>query len=476
LLNVTTEPIENCEVLMTVAVDEQQTDKLLKAAARRISKQVKIPGFRPGKVPYRILVQRFGEETIRNEALQDLTESVFKEALGQTKLEPYALASMEDVSWEPLVMKVRVPVEPIVELGDYRAMRLEPEQIEVTDAEVDEALKRLQDEHAVLTPVERPAQLGDLVTMAAKERVGNAVVGDDENVEYELVETGEEDSGPDITTPLIGLSAGDEKEFTVTYPETYANPRFAGKEVSFAVKVHDVKEKEVYPLDDDFAQTVGDFDTLEQLKEKLAANLGEEKQRQADATLAEQALGHLIENAERIEWPKVLEEDSLDQALAEQDQELQRNGLSLDVYLSMQKKSREELREETRPAIQDRLRRSLVVSKLVDLEDLSVAGHEVSGQIDRLSMMAGERSAELRQALATPANLQHIANDILTSKALERLAQIVKGEAKAEDETEPAATETKPAEAEPESDTAETIQAVPSTPAAVEQSQEEDTQ
>lgn len=429
MLNVTTDSLENCEVLMTVEVDERQTDKLLKAAAQRISKQVRIPGFRPGKAPYGIIVRRVGEETVRNEALEDLSQSVFKQALEQAKLEPYAPASMEDVTWDPLVMKVRVPIAPIIEFGDYRAMRLDSEPVEVSEADMDEALERLQEEQSAWNPVERPAQLGDLVTMAVKEQVGDEILEDEENVEYELAETDEGGSGPDLTTPLIGLSAGDEKEFTLTYPQTFSDSRFAGKEVTVSVKVHSVKEKERYPLDDDFAQTVGDFDTLDQLKEKLAEDIREEKQREADSQLAEQALEQLIETAEHIEWPRVLEEEEIDRVLSEQDSRLQQAGLSLDTYLSMQKKTQQQLREEFRPAVQERLRRSLALSKLVELENLSVAGHEVTGQIDRLSMMAGERGTELRQALATPDNVRYIINDLLASKAKERLVQIVKGEA-----------------------------------------------
>jgi trigger factor len=436
LLKVTTDSLENCEVLMTVEVDEQQTDKLLKAAAQRISKQVKIPGFRPGKAPYRMLVRRVGEETVRDEVLDDLSQSVFKQALEQAELEPYAPASMEDVTWDPLVMKVRVPVAPIIELGDYRAMRMEVEPVEVSEAAVDEALQGLQEEHAVWNPVERPAQLGDMVTMAVKEQVGQDVLGDEENVEYELTEKEEDGSGPDLTTPLIGLSAGDDKEYSVAYPESFGDSRYAGKEVTVSVKVHSVKEKELYPLDDDFAQTVGDFDTLQGLKEKLAEDIRQQKGREADNKLAQEALKQLLENAGHIEWPKVLEEEEIDQMLSEQDRRLQQSGLNLDTYLSIQKKTRQELREEFRPAAQQRLRQSLALSKLVELENLSVAGHEVSGQINRLSLMAGERGSELRQALTTPDNVRYIMNDLLTSKALERLVQIVKGEAETEAETE----------------------------------------
>jgi trigger factor len=438
LLNISTEPLENCEVLMTVEVDEQQTEKLLKNAAQRISRQIKIPGFRPGKAPYRLLVRRVGEEAVREEALEDLSQSVFKQALEQADLEPYAQASLEDVSWQPLVMKVRVPTAPVVELGDYRSLRLEPEAVEVTEDEVDQALEDLREQYAVWNPVERPAQLGDLITMSVEEHAGGQLLGQNDSLDYEMVPAEEGQAGPDLTSPLIGLSAGDEKEFPVVYPQTVEDPRYAGAEVTVSVTVHAVKEKELYPLDDDFAQTVGDFDTLEEFKDKLTEDIREQKERQADRKLADRALDRILETAERIEWPKVLEEEEIDHMLEDQDQQLQQQGLNLDTYLSMQKKTREELRDEFRPAVQERLRRSLLMSELADAEQLSVAGHEVSDQIERLSTLAGERGQEMREELAKPDNIQHVLNDILTAKIRRRVVQIVKGEAEtAEQETQP---------------------------------------
>jgi trigger factor len=431
LLKVATDSLENCEVLMTVEVDEEQTDKLLKAAAQRISKQVKIPGFRPGKAPYRMVVQRFGEDAVRDEALEELSKSVFQEALKQAELEPYAPAAMEEISWAPLVMKVRVPTAPVVELGDYRALRLETEPVEVSQAEIDQALAGMQKEYAEWNPVERPAQPGDAITMAAKERAGDELLAENEHVEYELAEVSPGSPGPDLTTPLLGLAAGDQKEFTVTYPPDAQDPRYAGREVTITVKVHGVKEKKLYPLDDDFAQMVGDFDSLEQITEKLSQNIRQQKQREADEKLGQEALKQVVEAAIRLEWPKVMEEEEIDAALNDQDRQLRKSGLNLDTYLSMQKKTRDQLRAELRQGAQERLRRALVLSKLIELENLSVAGHEVSGQINRLSMLAGERGDALRQALTTPDSVRYIANDLLTAKVIERLAQIVKGQAEA---------------------------------------------
>jgi trigger factor len=206
--------------------------------------------------------------------------------------------------------------------------------------------------------------------------------------------------------------------------------------------MHSVKEIELYPLDDDFAQSVGDFDTLEQLKENLREDIHQRKQRDADNELGQQALEQLIEDADRVDWPLVLEDEEIDQALDEQDRRLQQSGLNLENYLTIQKKTRDELREEFRPSVQERLRRSLVLGKFVELEGLSVEGHEITNQIDRMSLMAGEQGTEMRDALATPDGVRYVANDLITSKATERLVQIVKGEAEAEEETEAEEIET----------------------------------
>jgi trigger factor len=346
-------------------------------------------------------------------------------------------------------------------------MRMEQGSVEVTDEEVDEALHKLQEEQAVWNPVERPAQLGDLMTMAVTERVGDEVLSENDNVEHELnlVETADEEEDgearPDLTTPLIGLSAGDEKEFTVHFSESVSDPRYAGQDVTFAVRVHGVKEKEVYPLDDEFAQMVGDFDTLDELRAQVAEDIRQNKQRQADQELGEKALEQVIEDAQRIEWPKVLEEEEIDNALKDQDRRLQQRGLSLETYLSMQKTTPEQLREEFRPAIQQRLRRSLVLAELAKQENLNVGGHEVVGQIDRLSTLAGERGDELREALSRPSNLQHLIGDMMTSKVTGRLVQIVKGEAAGEAEAETAA------EAETETEVGTPEQVDTETPASI---------
>jgi trigger factor len=255
------------------------------------------------------------------------------------------------------------------------------------------------------------------------------VVTDGQEVEYELVEASEEDSDQvDLTTPLLGLSAGEEKSFTVKRPQVEdEDEESESQEVTISVQVHSVAEKEIFPLDDDFAQMVGDFDTLDELKEKLTQDLLEAKQDKADKELFEEALDKIVEDATRIEWHKSMEERELDSLLDRQDKQLQQDGLNLDMYLSVNRKTKDEWRAELLPGIQDQLRRSLVSSKIAADEEIDVERDEMAAHLNVVSEMAS-KSQELRDSLTGPGGMERFVQSILLSKVRERVVQIVKGE------------------------------------------------
>ena len=441
MLKVTTEPVEKCEVLMTVEVDDTRTDQLLKAAARRITTKVQIPGFRPGKAPYALVVRRVGEKTVRQQALDDLSESVFREALKEAKLEPYAPATMQDVTWDPLTMKVRVPLAPVVEIGDYRSLRLEVPPVEVAEADVDAALAQLQDERSAWKPVERPAAMGDKLAASARVRVGDQTVVDDNEASITLRERGEDARGPDLVTPLLGVSAGEERTFNVTYPDDFGQKELAGKDATVSVAVRAVQEQELYPLDDDFAQLVGDFNTLQELRDKVKADLLEQKQREADRELANQAYDKIAAGAPRVEWPSVVEEEAVDRWITNTERRMQREGMPLDEYLRTQQKTREQMREDARPQIQRQLRYMFVAQEFARRESLEVAPNEVMNYIEMMGNMAGDRRDEMLRAMTSEAGVRQSAQDLLDAKVRGRMVQIVKGELS----EQPAEGEAKPA-------------------------------
>ncbi len=458
-MKVTTEALERCEFLMTVEVDSAKEQDMLKKAAKRIAREVQIPGFRPGKAPYNTVVRRFGLEAIQQEALEKSGDKILEDALKEADLNPIAQISFEEISWSPLTLKVKVPGPPQVDLGDYRSLRIEAEPVEVSEEDINAELETLRDQNATWAPVERPSQLGDLITMAVVEKDGDEVLSEHDSIEYELILPEEEDEAeepaddeaeaddveeaeetdetdeaddwqPDLTTPLLGLSADEEKTFSITYPDSYDDDRYAGKEITFTVKVSSVKEKELDPLDDDFAQSVSDVDTLDALKEKIETNLREHRQLHADQKIGMDLLDKIVEGVQKIEWPVALEEEMVDEELERYSQQLGRSGLNLDSYLAIEKKSKDELREEIRENSIEGLKKSIVLSELAKVEKLTVSNSEVLERAKAIADMFGAGGEQIWQHLISSNSQQsRLANEVLSSKVITRLAEIAKGEA-----------------------------------------------
>jgi trigger factor len=487
LLKVTTEPLEKCQVLMTIEVDDAEADQLLKAAARRISSQVQIPGFRPGKAPYALVVRRFGEEVIREEALEDLTGKVFREALKQANLEPFAPATMEEVNWQPLVMKVRVPLEPKVELDDYRALRLEPVSVEITEEEIDQALAELQAQYASWETVERPARAGDRVEADVRIEIGN-VSSSREGMTLLVRSPDESTKYAAISNAMIGMSAGEER--TITLPaalflgdeegyeegeeeeeheveeeleelvenllddlEEGEGAETPGGEATVRIKVHAVQEGHIYPLDDDFAQMVGEFNTLQELREKVRESLIQKKKAEIEREQTAQAVERIINEMAHAEWPPVLEESAIDRWVSGLEQSLKQNGMPLETYLRIQQKSLEQLREEMRPQVQKQLHRSLVLQEIARREGISVEPDEVLRSIEMMAMMAQSRGEKLPSSISQGA-LRQIFQDLLDIKVYARLSDILKG--KAQEFTPEQPTAAQEATQSPEEKTSET--------------------
>jgi len=418
--------LEHREVLLTVEVEQERVDKAMKQAARRISQEVAIPGFRKGKAPYSAVVRTVGKEAVFQRAFEELSREVYQEALEEARIEPFAPAVLEDYQEEPLVIKFRVPLAPIVELGDYRQIRIEPDEVEVSDEDVEAVLKNIQNEQATWKPVDRPAQYDDVIIVDMDLNIGEKKIQQQARAvfldrEMEFL--------PGLNEELVGLSAGDEKEFTLKYDKD-SPPGLAGQEISVRVLVHEVKGKEIPPLDDELAKSVGDFQTLEELKEEIRKALLNRAEQEADARYVDKALSALVEGA-TIEYPPFMLEEEMEDVLSEIRSDLARSGLSLENYLRMVGKDFKEYREELKPMVDQRLKRSLALGKLIEVEGITIDESEIDEAIENLKSRVSE---EAHEYLASPQARRIIRNDLLVKKAVDRLVAIAKGEVAVEKE------------------------------------------
>ncbi|UCF62546.1 MAG: trigger factor [Anaerolineaceae bacterium] len=452
-MKIEAEELEDREVQLTVEVPSERLQSAMRTTARRLSHETKIPGFRPGKAPYNIVVQKFGEEVLFQETLDDLGQEIYRQALDQSELEPYGPGSLNEiVSRDPLVLRYTVPLLPEVDLGKYRELRLPYEEPEVSDETLEEAMERLRQSRALIEPVDRPVQLSDVVVIDIQGELReppegeNAVILDNKGIEI-LVTEDTDWPVPGIVEHLLGLEIGSEHKFEYTFPEDYPSEDLRNLIADFHIKCLEVKSRFVPEWTDDLARNIGEYDDLLDLRLKLRENLQERTQQEAEAEYAQQVIEASVEGA-TIQFPPLMLQEETNELIAELEQSLQGQNLSLEDYLNIEKKSEEELRTELEPRARKRLSRALVLGKLVELEEIEVSEEEVTSEIDRIVAPFKEHSEELRKSFDNPLGRRRLTLDLLTNKTIKRMVAIARGEA----DKPPEPTETTEEEPTPEED------------------------
>ena len=427
-MKVTTERLEDCQVNLIIEMDAADIDRELRQTARRISRQFNVPGYRRGRAPFHAVVRVFGREALQQEALEGFGQDLYEKALEEIDYEPFQPGELKDVEWEPFRMTVLLPIEPEVDPGDYRSVRVPFEPEEITEDAVEEYLTVVQQEHTQWVPVERPAAWGDQVVIDAEGKFGDEVVLHNDG--YEMVlEPGASHPLPGFHEQIVGLSPGEEKTFELTYPEDDFQEDVAGKEATFTLYLYSVKEKDVPPLDDDLAVMVGDYDALDDLKASVRERMETEALQKAESEYLDKVLEAIIEAAVKIEYPPQAIDREAEYTLDQMERNLAQSGIELDRYLTMLGKTREAYKLDIRPSAEERLRKRLVLRNIAEREELKIEEEQVEAEIDRLAEMMGDQADQMREMLQSPGGRQMAAEDLMMAKVQELVVQIGKGEA-----------------------------------------------
>ncbi len=451
-MKVSTERLENCQMAVTVEMDRDDLEKALRQKARDLAQKYNFPGYRKGKATYRAVVRAIGREALQSYWFEDAAEELVGEVLEQLDAEPYAPAELDDVEWDPFRLKLLIPLKPVVDLGDYRSLRMEPEPVEVTDEQVEAQLAQYQEQHTQWVPVDRPAAEGDQVVVDARAAVGDHVVWEEENLEL-FVEDNDEIPVPGLQEQLVGLTVGEPKAFALSLPEDWEDADYAGAEAAFEVTLREVRERDVPPLDDDLAMTVGDYDSLEELRTSIREALEEQAQERREAEFPGKVVDALVQQAVRLEYPEQAVNDQLDDMLNGLEQNLQGTGLGVEQYFQLMRMTEAQYREQVRPEAERRLRRSLALVQLAREEGLQVTGEETQAEIQRMEEGLPQAAAAEREWLHSEEGQRSVANQLLSDRVEERLLAIVRGEAPDLPAEEPEAAADAEGEAEPEAET-----------------------
>ena len=423
-MKTTTETTGTREVLLTVEPDPESVDKALRKAARLISQRRPLPGFRPGKAPYAMVERTIGREAILEQAVNDIAPELYRQAIAEAKIEPFEQGQLEIGSQDPLVLKFKVSLGPVVTLGDYRALHVEPEpEVTVTEAQIDEEVEAIRRSHATYEVVERPVQLGDQVVATISGTHEGQQVVDQQDATLNVVD---EMRPAGFAEALVGMKADEPREFSLTYPDDYDDENLAGKNVTFSATIKTVRQANLPEINDDLAKMAGDYETVAQMREGLAGVIKQRLENEARAREANAAVEALV-GVSQVEYPAIALEREISATLENQKARLRQIGFTYENYLRMVGKTEAELREEIRPEAERRLVRELALSEFARAEKLEVKREEIATETVRIASRYGERANEVLERLSTGRAALSVYADLLTQAAVRHLTAILTG-------------------------------------------------
>lgn len=476
-MNIQTERLENHNARFTVVLEPSQLEKAKQQSAKRLSQKYNIPGFRKGKAPYSVVLRFFGDASILEDAIEILGNDIYKEALDQSGIAPYAPGQLEDFKAEPEpTFTFLVPLQPTVELGDYRSLRREFTAPVVDDDQVNKAMYRLQEDQALNEESTQPVEMGNRVTMELYAKLlgedGDSVEaehthehsegeehdhdhaeGEDhdhghdhglggnefihEHAAVMVLRDENEEPAPGFRQAILGAVLDEERTFKLTYPEDEKEyEEYAGKTAEFKVKITKIETVTLPPLNDDLAARITEGEekplTLLELRMRTRENLEESVAKQAKSNFAGEALDAIVEGA-TIAFPEEMVDDQTESYLERLDQDLRRQGLTLDDYIRMSNLKREDIKASYRDNAIRNLKRALVLREIRQVEKIDVADAAIDAEIDKMLVQFGDQAASLRGILDTPQMRENIKNDLMEQGTLDRVVAIAKGEAPALD-------------------------------------------
>jgi trigger factor len=411
-------------VRVEAQVAPEEVERRIQQTARELGRQMRIPGFRKGKVPPQVVIRRVGREAVLDEALRSALGSWYADAIDGAGIAPVGEPDLDVPSelpaeGQPLQFSIEIGVRPTARLGQYKGLEVGRREPAVEETQIDEEIERLRDRLATLETVERAAKQGDHVVID--------YVGSVDGTEFEggtgrdqLLELGSGRLVPGFEEQLIGASAGDERTVTITFPEDYQATELAGQEAQFAVTVNEVKEKRLPELNDDFASDATEFDTLQELRENIAERLRTLDERSLEREFEEAVLQAAVDEAE-VEVPDKLVHARAHELLEDTFSMLARQGISKESYLRFSGRDEETLAHEAEPEAAAALKREAVLAAVVEAENIEPTDEQVREALEPSAERQGTTVDKLLERLRETGRLDRMRQEVATRQAVELL-------------------------------------------------------
>ncbi|MGM9891765.1 trigger factor [Limosilactobacillus sp.] len=411
---------------LTFDIDVDTIKKGIDEAFVETRKKITVPGFRKGRVPRQIFNQMYGEESLYQDALNKVLPDAYSAAVKETGIKPVDQPQIDIKSMEkdqPWTLTAEVAVEPEVKLGDYKGMEVPEQDTTVSDADVDSEIEKKRQQQAELVLKEdKPAAKGDTVVIDYEGSIDGKKFDGGSADNYSL-ELGSGSFIPGFEDQLVGANSGDDVDVKVTFPEDYHAKELAGKEALFKVKVHEIKEKQLPELDDDFAKDVDeDVDTLDELKDKTRKQLQEQKDDQAKGAIEDAAIEKAVANAEIEDIPQAMLDEDTNRQMQQYLAGMQQQGISPQMYFQITGTKEDDLKKQFANDAEQRVKTNLVLEAIVDDAKLEASDDEIKDEIKDLAKQYGMEEDAVEKALSK----DMLSHDIKIKKAVDLVADSAK--------------------------------------------------
>ncbi len=432
---------ENNTAELSVEISAQEFDAAVNKVYAKVKGQIALPGFRKGKAPRKLVEKMYGADVFYEDAMEELYPAIMEEITKDESLEivGYPQTTVQSIDAEGVSLTVTVGLMPVATLGQYKEIPAPRAEVTVSDEDVETALQPYISRATTQVAVDRPAQLGDTTVIDFEGFVDGVAFegGKGENHELKL---GSGSFIPGFEDQLVGVSAGEDKDVIVTFPEEYQAKELAGKEATFKCTVHEVREEQAPTLDDEFAKDVSEFETLDEFKADLKAKKLEEKNKSADEAFHQSVMTAVVNNAQ-MDIPDTMVEYETDKMMENYESRIQSMGITLDNYLNMMGTNRTEFRVSIKASALRQIQQELVLKAIIEAEGIEATEEEINAHVAELSEEYGMEEDKIREAL----NDETLARDVKLKKASELIYASAVATAPVE---ESAAEEEAPAEAE----------------------------
>ena len=429
-MKVTQGEVQERQVALRIELDDDDLEPYVDRGYRQVVQRMRVPGFRPGKAPRKVVEGMVGREGLVSESLDFLVADVIAKAVESQEIDSVGFPQVDNVEFSPVAVDATVALNPVLDLGDYRSIRLEDDPVEVTNEDVDAELESIRKRHRSWEPVERPVSFDDLVTMTVTGTIDDVEVFSETDWEY-VAQPDSPFPFPGFVDALEGLRADEPANFTLTLPDDYTDKEIAGKDVEVSLVLTDIKQSVLPDLDDEFARSVSDgddaYDTLDQLRAKLREDIEAHTARQNEQEYRELVIEELTVNAD-IEIAPILVEHEVERYQERRDEMMERLQITADDYYRFSGKTAEQVLDEMREEAVNKLNRSHAIAALIDAESIEVDDADLEKRLKQLAREGDESGQKLTNKQIRSARVREsVRQTLLVKKAVDMLLDIARG-------------------------------------------------